>query len=286
MLIAESGASKTAWRWCQAGQMVRAWESPGLNPNTLDEAELLRRLRAALEQPDLPLPAGQVFFYGAGLGPLSQRAKITRLLRQVLSPTSEIAVHHDLMAAVRATGWSEGIVAILGTGSNACRFHGEEGLERQGGLGYLLGDEGSGTDLGRSWLKALLENTLPATVIEQSQQVMGRSASTLLREVYQAERPAAFMAGLAPLLHQLLHEPTLRTLVRDRFLIFLDGTICQLEGHQHLPLALFGSIAFHFQAVWLEACLQRHLRVPQVEAAPIDGLVRYHLGRLSDENRR
>jgi len=283
ILIAESGATKTAWRWCREGQLFRAWESQGLNPNTLSDQELLDRLQGALTQAREGLAHGKVYFYGAGLSPLPQQAKLSRLLRQTLPPTTEIAVNHDLLAAVRSTDWSHGMVAILGTGSNACRFQGDQILEQRGGLGYLLGDEGSGTDLSRTWLKALLEGNLPKPVSDRSLQVLGRPASVLLREVYHAERPAAFLASLVPLLHQLMDEFSLRTMVRNRFLTFLDQTVCQFEGFRTQPLAVLGSVGFHFQEVWQEACQQRQIEVPLVQAAPIDGLVRYHLARIADE---
>lgn len=282
ILIAESGASKTAWRWCREGQLFRAWESPGLNPNTLSDGELMSRLEGALAQSQADLAGGKVYFYGAGLSQLPQQTKLTRLLRQALPPTTELSVNHDLLAAVRSTGWSQGMAAILGTGSNACRFQGDQILEQRGGLGYLLGDEGSGTDLSRAWLKALLEGKLPKSVADRSLQVLGRPTSVLLREVYHAERPAAFLASLVPLLHQLMDEFALRSMVRNRFLAFLDHTICQFEGFRTQPLAVLGSVGFHFQDIWQEACQQRQIEVPLMQAAPIDGLVRYHLARIAD----
>ncbi len=54
-----------------------------------------------------------------------------------------------------ALGQEDGIVAISGTGSSV--FARTEGRMRQvGGWGYLLGDEGSGYDLGRMALRAVL----------------------------------------------------------------------------------------------------------------------------------
>ena len=282
ILIAESGATKTAWRWCREGQLFRAWESQGLNPNTLSDHDLLSRLEAALAQSKEDLAGGTVYFYGAGLSQLPQQTDLIRVLRQVLPPTTKISVHHDLLAAVRSTGWSQGIVAILGTGSNACRFQGDQILEQRGGLGYLLGDEGSGTDLSRAWLKALLEGNLLKPVADRSLQVLGRPPAVLLREVYHAEHPAAFLASLVPLLHQLMDEFALRTMVRNRFLAFLDHSVCQFEDYRQQPLAVLGSVGFHFQDVWQEACQQRQIQVPLIQAAPIDGLVRYHLARISD----
>jgi hypothetical protein len=276
ILIAESGASKTAWRWCLDGQLLRAWEGPGLNPNTLSEAELAARIRVALAPGGFAPPLEALYFYGAGLRQLAPRDLLTRLLRQAVGTQVQLEVQDDLVAAVRSTGWSQGMVAILGTGSNACRFAEDKVLERRGGLGYLLGDEGSATDLGRCWLRALIQETLPPQVVARSLEQLGRPVSVLLREVYQAERPAAFLAGLIPSLAALMEEPTLRTLVRHRFTRFLDDTICQFDQYQTLPMAVVGSVGYHLQTVLLEASQARQVEVPLILAAPIDGLMRHH----------
>ncbi len=50
-----------------------------------------------------------------------------------------------------------GVVVIAGTGSSAARISEEEPLQRAGGWGWGLGDEGSGTWLGRRCLQVVLE---------------------------------------------------------------------------------------------------------------------------------
>ena len=56
-----------------------------------------------------------------------------------------VRVYSDLLGACHSVlGKNQGTVAILGTGSVVCHFNGNEITEIQGGLGYLLGDEGSG----------------------------------------------------------------------------------------------------------------------------------------------
>jgi len=85
----------------------------------------------------------------------------------------KITLHNDAFAALAAGTWgSAGIVLVAGTGSIACGYDPENGLYvRAGGWGYLLGDEGSGFDMGRRGLMAILRRH------------DGRGAETLLADL-------------------------------------------------------------------------------------------------------
>jgi len=63
---------------------------------------------------------------------------------------AKIEINHDLTAAARALcGKQKGIACILGTGANAGYFNGNKIAKNSPGLGYILGDEGSGAYLGK-----------------------------------------------------------------------------------------------------------------------------------------
>ena len=50
-----------------------------------------------------------------------------------------------------------GIAVILGTGSNVGLYDGKQLVKTVGGLGYVLGDEGSGVHLGKDIVELLPE---------------------------------------------------------------------------------------------------------------------------------
>ncbi len=54
---------------------------------------------------------------------------------------------------------NKGIVAILGTGSNSGYYNGKKIVRNSPGLGYVLGDEGSGAYLGKKVLQYYLYKT-------------------------------------------------------------------------------------------------------------------------------
>ena len=76
-----------------------------------------------------------------------------KALKQALKkvfPGAKIDVETDLMAAARAVcGHEKGIACILGTGSNSCYYNGKKIVKNSPGIGYVLGDEGSGAYLGK-----------------------------------------------------------------------------------------------------------------------------------------
>lgn len=66
------------------------------------------------------------------------------------------AVRGDLDIAFRSAAWHpDGVLLLAGTGAVAARFAAWEVVERSDGMGWLLGDVGSGAWLGREVLRAV-----------------------------------------------------------------------------------------------------------------------------------
>ena len=62
---------------------------------------------------------------------------------------ADVMVYSDLLAAARSLLKNEGIIGILGTGSNLAKYNGDSVIPFSTSLGYILGDEGSGNALGK-----------------------------------------------------------------------------------------------------------------------------------------
>ena len=59
-------------------------------------------------------------------------------------------------AAKALCGNEKGIACILGTGSNSCYYNGKKIVKNSPGLGFILGDEGSGAYLGKKVIQHFL----------------------------------------------------------------------------------------------------------------------------------
>lgn len=101
---------------------------------------------------------GGIYLGLAGSDRPEDRRRIAEGLRTPELADVPLTVNNDAVTALAAGTWGRrGIALISGTGSIAYGFDPATGaLVRVGGWGYLLGDEGSGFDLGRRALTAVM----------------------------------------------------------------------------------------------------------------------------------
>jgi N-acetylglucosamine kinase-like BadF-type ATPase len=124
------------------------------------------------------------------------------LARSLHGLARRVEVISDAQAALLgALGQRAGVLVLSGTGSILIGYDGRRRWTRAGGLGPLIGDEGSGFWLGREWLRSMVETG---------------SLSRTLRLVH-APDPVAAIAALAPtvLARARRGDPHARRIVRE-----------------------------------------------------------------------
>lgn len=278
-LIADSGSTKTDWALVAPdGSVTKTFQTGGINPVLLTDEEvsgiLSRELCPALEgeSPEA------VCFYGAGCRP-DQRGRMSRLLA-VATGVESVEVESDLLGACRALcGDGSGICCILGTGSASCLYDGGKIVQQTPSLGYILGDEGSGTALGRRLLADVLKGQLPKDLCEAFLSETGLNVSQAIEKVYRRPWPNRFMASFAPFLAAHLEEEAVKVLVEEEMLRFVRRNLLAY-GQKELPVSFVGSVAHHFQPYLEKALTAEGLSFGRVERRPLPQLVKYH----SDEN--
>lgn len=152
VLIADSGSTKCTWIASDGARTTNV-RTRGINA-VQHSAEQIREALAELPPCD---GVTSVKFYGAGCGETFPEAseKLRRELKAHFG-TTDITVESDLLGAARALwGHGEGIACILGTGSNSCYYDGVRIVRNTPPLGWVLGDEGSGTYIGRQLLSLI-----------------------------------------------------------------------------------------------------------------------------------
>lgn len=100
-----------------------------------------------------------IFLGLAGADRPEDRKQFVSFLEERFEGKVPITVHNDAITALSAGTWGEaGIVLISGTGSIAYGYLPDtDTYVRAGGWGYLLGDEGSGFDIGKKALTAVMK---------------------------------------------------------------------------------------------------------------------------------
>lgn len=281
MLIAESGSTKTEWRLCKDGKVEKSFRSRGFNPNVMPAESILADIRNLREQHLSDINPEQIFFYGAGTRGDAQNRVVSEVFKQVF-PHATVFVGYDLLAAARSTGRMEGLAGILGTGSSVCLHRHFDIVSIKGGHGYIFGDEGSGADLGRTLVKGLLQEDFPSEVLEYVEKEEGMSLSDLKMAVTRHPKPNVRLASMAPYLREFLEIPEVRVAIRERFALFLKGSVCHFNNFQTLPLDIIGSIGFYYQDIFKEAADRCEVHVGKFIQNPIENLVNFHLRPLDD----
>src|SRR5690554_713585 len=122
-LIADSGSSKTDWRFIKDDGSIDQLQTIGINPYLISEKELIESLKRDFSNQKLE-NISKIDFYGAGCGSTKNAEKIKSVLAKVFS-CKDIFVADDMLAAARAScGNEKGVICILGTGANACYYDG------------------------------------------------------------------------------------------------------------------------------------------------------------------
>lgn len=276
MLIAESGSTKTEWRLCEDGKIVNAFRTTGCNPRVQSSEIIEHDIQKAFSEHLTSNSPQTIYFYGAGLGANLPRQIISEILHKLL-PDSTVFVEHDMLAAARSTGRVEGIVCILGTGSNSCYHKDYQEVSHKGGLGYLIGDEGAGADLGKYLLKGFLQDELPNHLKELFENQHQKKCQELLTALMLAPKPNVMMASWAEFVHQHLSESAIHEMVIRRFIAFLDTSVCLYPKYEQLYVDFVGSISHYFSDELKEACVERNVQLGGINKDPIDNLANFHL---------
>ncbi|MDR2936702.1 MAG: ATPase, partial [Rikenellaceae bacterium] len=192
-LVADSGSTKTDWRFLNGGETVAA-QTVGINPVYQSPEEITATIRTGLR--DVPEAVGSVYFYGAGCLPVTKRA-VETALRKVWREAA-VEVESDLLGAARGLcGDGQGIVSILGTGSNSCCYDGGQIVRNTPPMGFILGDEGSGAHLGKLLINGIFKNRLPREIADDLFEEYRLDRNLIIEAVYRKPFPNRFLARFA-----------------------------------------------------------------------------------------
>ncbi len=283
LLIADSGSTKTEWCFADDKKVLVSVTTQGINPYFQSEEEILQLLKTEL-LPSLNLPISklQIFFYGAGCGSAVKNKMMKTSLLSIFRD-AYVEVNNDLLGAARALcGRKKGIAAILGTGSNTCYYDGEKIAKHpeSSGLGYILGDEGSGAHIGKTFIQAYLNEELSAPVAEKFNQIYKLKKDDILEAVYKKSMPNRFLASFSKFVNENINDEYLTALVTDCFNQFFDKHICKYSQHKNVPLNCVGSVAYNYQEVLQKVAYHKGVTIGKILKSPIDDLTHYHLELL------
>jgi len=274
-LIADSGATKTEWRLVGKG-IFKSFFTVGLSPYHMDRTQIRETLLKAFPKTLLKKEILSIHYYGTGCK-TKANANIVKKALEDIFPSTAVYVTHDLMGAAIATcGNKPGIACILGTGSNSCSFDGKKILLNSPGLGYILGDEGSGAYLGHKVVQHFLYGTFDAPLMKSFKAHFKTDKNEILQKVYKEPFANRYLASFALFLSMQRGHFIIENIIEDGLRDFFEQHLGSYPQRFTVPIHFVGSIAFYFKDKIAELCNDFGFKLGSIIKQPMDGLVDYH----------
>lgn len=276
-LIADSGSTKTDWALLHGGEVLLRIQTAGLNPNIISPEQCAEIIIAENQLIAHQTDIRHIYFFGAGCAGEQQKSKMTSVLSAIF-PSAGVDVESDMTGAVYAVAETEKscLVGILGTGANSCYFDGKHISGEQFSLGYILGDEGSGSWLGRQLINSWWHAEMPAELRDDFATKFPLNRNSILTHVYQSSAPAAYLASFAPFAVQHRTHPYVRNLIDIGFSLFISRYLKRFPADA--VVHMIGSMAYLLQEEFKQNLMRNQLQAGTFLQEPLSGLIeRYKL---------
>ena len=274
-LIADSGSTKCEWCLLSNGKK-KIINTQGISPYFVKREDIVAILENELIPELKNVEVEELYFYGTGLTNPANEKVVRLALKQVFSGV-EIMLEDDLLGAARALcGREKGIACILGTGANSCYYNGKKIVKNSPGLGYILGDEGSGSYLGKKVIQYYLYNTFDEELMYRFNKQYNVTKDEILNSVYKKPLANRYLASYAYFLAENRGHYMIENIIEDGLTDFFFNHLYKYEETWKMPINFTGSIAFGFKDILQELCHTYELELGTIMQSPMDGLIEYH----------
>lgn len=214
-IVVDCGGTKGDWRFIARDGSVTNYESRGFSPVTQSMWDLEQIIKI-----DLPLiedTVAEVHYYGTGVHSDTIIHSMTSTLSHLLKANT-VNVNTDLFAACRATCQdNHGIVAILGTGSASCLYDGKEIVDKIPSLGFIAGDEGAGSMIGKKILQSYFYREMPQKIQAAFEENYTLTREEMLENIYKRPGANSYLASFANFALTLKKEPFIHNIIIEEF---------------------------------------------------------------------
>ena len=275
LLIADSGATKAEWCLLN-GRKKKTILTQGISPYFLNTEQITQLLQNELMPQLKKVRVDEVYYYGTGCANPNNAQSVKKAISKVL-PGTKTEVNHDLMAAARALcGREKGVACILGTGSNSCYYDGKKIVRNSPGLGYVLGDEGSGAYLGRKVIQYYLYGTFDEELRGRFDLTYTTTTAEILENVYKKPMPNRYLAGFTRFLAENRNHYMIENIIEDGLNDFFFTHLCKYKEVWTRPVNFVGGVAFGFKDVLQQLCNSYEFELGNVLQTPMSGLIDFH----------
>ena len=276
IVIADSGSTTTDWLLLTKDGTSNQISSKGLNPAIQPAAIIDHTIKTTFNEKAVNQQVCKVYYFGAGCWNEATCLIVEQILASVF-PNAMIAVQSDVVGAIKATcGHQAGITCILGTGSNSCLFDGTQIVDAIPTLGYIIGDEGSGSAMGKQLLRHYFYRELPNDLHQLFWETYQLEKQTVIEKVYRQKGGNRYLASFTLFLSAHKEHPFIIKLVKDNLKEFLIRHVLKYKQSTILPIHFVGSIAYHFNDILLSCLQEKGLQKGKILQQPIKALGHYY----------
>ncbi|HEV8283302.1 MAG TPA: N-acetylglucosamine kinase [Chitinophagaceae bacterium] len=274
-LIADSGATKA--EWCLlAGSRRKTIFTQGISPYFLNTEQihdlLLKELCPFFKQNRV----NEVYYYGTGM----RNPKNVRMLKSCLKMVFEsaaIEINDDMLSAARGLAGNKKVIACnLGTGSFCCYYNGKKIVKRSPGIGYILGDEGSGAYLGKKVIQYYLYNTFDNGLRDKFEEKYKTKPVEILENVYRKPLANRYLAAFSLFLSENRGHYMIENIIEDGLNDFFFNHLRKYKETSSLPVSFVGGVAYGFRDILQQLCITYEMQLGKVLKNPMQGLIDYH----------
>lgn len=283
-IIADGGSTKTNWCLVSKEGKKIYFNTEGYNPYFISTEGIIASLHNNLPD-NLELDQiTEVNYYGAGCSNEDKREIVQQAMQAVFTK-AHVFIGHDLLAAARALlGNNRGFAAILGTGTNSCIYDGT-GIETCiDSLAYFLGDEGSGSYIGKRVLRDYFRGYMPAGLADSFWDTYQLTVEDVLDRLYNQPHPNRFLAQFSKFLYDNNNYlPYTRDVVCEGFDAFFKNLVIHYPNYKDYTFNCIGSVGYNFRDVLEEVATKYGMATGKIIRSPIDDLVFFHMN-LATQN--
>lgn len=275
--IIDGGSTKCDWVILEnSGKPHLKTTTLGFNPNIINPDFIMKEIDRNPELFFLKNHIEKIFFYGSGCGTEANAKKVEDEFVKIF-PQAEVRIKEDMTAAAYAAyNGKPAMVCILGTGSNSCFFDGEKIRIDLPSLGFLIGDEGSGSALGKNLLRRFFMKKLPQDLERAFINTYNLTIDEAIKNMYHNPRANAYLGEFNKFIAEHKSHSYFQNMVFDEMKNFLDYQVLPYKEAGEVEINFIGYIAYIYEDILRSAAAELNLTIGKVVQKPIESLVDYH----------
>ena len=275
IIICESGATKADWRVIENGIQTLRIFSSGTNVSTMKMEVIESIIQEAAGQLSAE-EYDELHFYTAGVITPVIQTELVHILGKYFK-SKEIEVQTDLVASARAAcGHAPGIAAIMGTGSNSCQWDGEKIVKHIKSGGFIIGDDGSASVLGKLFISDYIKGLVPEEIATEYAEKFPSEYHDIVEMVYHNPlSPSAWLGSLCPFILSHYGHPYIQTLVDNNFQAFVDRSLKLYEIEKY-PVGIIGGFGNALKEIITPIFEKNGISIRAFIPTPIEELIKYH----------